>query len=120
MEKIGIENLKVVGGYVCDLANDVIASAADGKISWSDAPRFLDNMFGVPKLLKSVPMVDDEYIDLDPQEEAEFEAFIAEKLNLPDGAPKGIVKAVVKLIMRSSSMVKATLELVAAIKALKA
>lgn len=120
MEKIGIENLKIVGGYVCDLANDVIAAAADGKITWSDAPRFLDNMFGVPKMLKSVPLVDDEYIDIDPEEEAEFEAFVAGRLNLPDGAPKSIVKAVVKLIMRSSSMVKAVFELVEVIKAAKA
>ena len=120
MEKIGIENLKVVGGFVCDIANDAIASKADGKINWADAPRFFDNIFGVPRLIKSGPEVDDEWLDLDPEEEAEFEAFIASKLDLPEGAPKSIVKAVVKVIMRSSSMVKAVLELVNSIKALKA
>jgi hypothetical protein len=64
--------------------------------------------------------VDDEFLDLSPEEEIEFEVFIAEKLDLPEGASKEIVKAVVKVIMRSSSMTKAVMELVEAIKAAKA
>jgi hypothetical protein len=116
MEKLGIDNLEAVGGFVCDLATDVMASLADGKVTLSDAPRFVDNLFGVPKMLKAVPSVDDEFLDLDPEEELQFEAFIAARLNL-EGASKDIVKGVVKVIMRSSSMTKAIMELVEAIKA---
>jgi len=120
MEKLGIENLEAVGGFACDLATDVMASLADGKVTMGDAPRFVDNLFGVPKMLKAVPLVDDEFLDLDPEEEAAFETFIGERLNLTDGPSKVIVKAVVKVVMRSSSMTKAVLELVEAIKAAKA
>lgn len=118
-EKLGIDNLLTVGDFACNMANDVIASLEDGKINFADAPRFVDNLFSLPKTLKAVPMLDDEFLDIDPEEQAIFEARIAEKLALPEGASKEIVKAVVTVIMRSASMTKAVMGLVDAIKAAK-
>lgn len=122
-EKLGIEALKTVAGFACELANDVLASFEDGKFTISDVPRFLDDVIALPKTIKAIPSVDDEWLDIDDAEMAEFETFVVSRLKLPAGASteeiNAIIKAVIKLIMRLSSVTKAVLELVDAIKQLK-
>lgn len=117
-EKVGIDALLTATDFACELANDVIASLADGKITLTDAPRFIDNLFSLPSVIGKVKQVDKEYLDLDAEEEVIWQARIAEKLNVT-GATKEIINAVTKLIMKSAGMVKATLELVDVIKTSK-
>jgi len=118
-EKIGIDNLLEVVDFVCDLANDGVASFADGKITVSDGARFIDNVFAIPKVIRAVPNVDNEFLDLDPEETAILEARVSEKLKFADGAPKEVSKAVVTVIFRSSSFVKSIVDLIHLLKSLK-
>jgi len=118
-EKVGIDDILVVVDFVCDLASDVKATLADGKVTVSDAPRFFDNLFGIAKVGKALPQVDDQFLDLDPEEQEIINARVAEKLDFPEGAPKEVVKATIAVIVKSSSMIKAILNLVAVIKAAK-
>jgi hypothetical protein len=122
-EKFGIEALEVVGGAACDLVNDVLASLADKKFNLADFPRFLDNVVAIPRVIKSVPQIDDEWLDIDEEETVEFEEFVVARLKLPVAAPevqiKAIIKATVTLIMRLSSVYKGALSLAYALKALK-
>ena len=118
-QKIGIDNLLTVVDFVCDLANDGVASFADGKITIADGARFVDNVFAIPKVIKAAPAVDEEFLDLDPEETAILEARVSEKLKFADGAPKEVSKAVVTVIFRSSSFVKSILDLITILKSLK-
>jgi hypothetical protein len=122
-KKYGIEALKIVGGAACDLVNDVLASMEDGKFNLADFPRFLDNVLGLPKVIKAAPSVDDEWLDIDVVETVEYETFIVGKLKLPSAATeeqiKAIIKATITLVMRLASVYKGVLALVAAIKGLK-
>lgn len=118
-EKIGIDSLLTVVDFVCDLANDGVASFADGKITFADAPRFMDNVFAIPKVVRVAGNVDEEFLDIDPEETAILEARVAEKLKFADGAPKEVSKAVVTVIFRSSSFVKSIIDLVKLLKSLK-
>jgi hypothetical protein len=122
-KKIGIENLEIVGGFACGIVNDVLASLADGKINFADAPRFVDDLFKVPGMIKAVPGVDEEWLDIDEAETVAFETFVVSRLTLPENLPvevvKDVIKAVITIIMRASSMTKAVMNLVEKIKALK-
>ena len=122
-KKFGIEALEVVGGAACDLVNDVLASLADKKFNLADFPRFLDNAVAIPRVIKAVPEIDDEWLDIDDEEIAEFEEFVVSRLQLPATATekqiKAVIKATVTLIMRLSSVYKGALALAYALKALK-
>jgi len=123
-KQFGIVALETVGGAACDLVNDVLASLEDGKFNLADFPRFLDNAMGLPKVIKAVPEVDDEWLDIDEEETIQFEDFVTARLKLPVTATevqiKAVIKATVTLIMRLSSVYKGALSLAIAIKGLKA
>lgn len=123
VKKFGIVALEAVGGAACDLVNDVLASMEDGKFNLADFPRFLDNAIAIPKVIKAVPEVDDEWLDIDEEETAEFEAFVVGRLKLPVAATEkqiqAVIKATVTLIMRLSSVYKGALDLAFALKGLK-
>lgn len=123
-KKFGIVALEVVGGAACDLVNDVLASLEDGKFTFTDFPRFIDNAVALPKVIGSVKDIDDEWLDIDEEETVEFETFVTERLKIPASATqaqvKGIIKATITLIMRLSSVYRGALALANAIKALKA
>lgn len=118
-EKVGIDNLKVGLGFGIGIANDVIASIADGKVTLSDAPRFMDDLFKIPGVIKAAPAMLEEVIDVDDEENAEIKTFVREKLQLPNADVSEVVDASIDVIFYAGELVEKIMVLAEEIKRLK-
>jgi len=118
-ENVGIASIETVAGFFCGIGVDIEASLADGKFTVTDLARFLDDAMKIPGLIKALPNLDDEFLDLIPEENKEIVAFIKEKLNLPDADVTEVIEAIVSVVLSTSTVIKEVKTLVAAIKDLK-
>ena len=116
----GIENIVAVIGPICGVGVDLEAALADGKFNIpADLFRFVDDLLKIPGMVKALPMVDDEFLDLTPEESEEVVAFVKEKLKLPDADVTDVVAAGITAMLSTSVTIKAVMTLVEKIKALK-
>lgn len=118
-QKKGIENFLIGLGFSIDIANDVIASLADGKITLTDGARFLDDLFKFPALIKAAPEIVGEAIDIDDKENAEIKAFIQARLSLPNANIQPVIDASVDVVFAAGELATKIMALVEAIKHIK-
>lgn len=116
----GIANIETVVGFFCGIGVDVEASLADGKFNIpGDLVRFLDDAMKIPGLVKALPTVDDEFLDLSAEEAIAVEDFVRGKLNLPQADVTEVVTSAIAVMLSTSATVAKVKILVEKIKALK-
>ena len=118
-EEIGTESIETTLGFLCGIGVDIEAALADDKFTLTDLPRFLDDAMKVPGVVRALPNVDDEFIDLTPEEEAAIVEMVKAKLNLPDADVTEVVAAAVDAMLSTSTTIRKGKILVEKIKALK-
>ena len=118
-ENVGIASIETVAGFFCGIGVDIEAALADGKFTVTDLARFLDDAMKVPGLVKALPNLDDEFLDLTAEENEQIIAFVKAKLNLPDAYVTDVVAAIVDVVLSTSTTINKVKILVAAIKELK-
>jgi hypothetical protein len=98
-----------------------VASLKDGKITFTDAPRFVDDLFALPGLFRSAGGIDEEVIDMDAEEAAKMKALIMEELELDADAEdvEEIAADAFAIVVNGVKMTKSVMDLVAKIKARK-
>jgi len=113
----GIENIKVIVGFVLDLTEDVQKAMADKKFSVKDSFLFVDNIPQVPKAVRAAGKFWNEFQDLDETEEAEIVNFVTDRLNCNTAKAKSIIVQSFKTAITISELVTDGIELAKIIKA---
>lgn len=84
---MGIENIKIVLKFVIGLGErvDVVTredSAGGKQITTAEWLGSLNQLLGVPAVIKAIPNVDDEFMDIDDTEKEELKAWVAEEFDI--------------------------------------
>lgn len=87
----GIENLKKLVGFGCDLAKQIASSLSDGW-QWTDAFSFVDEIAAIPGVVKSFPAIKQELTDLSAEERAELHTFVVEKFDIPNDKVEAFIE----------------------------
>jgi hypothetical protein len=82
-EVLGIENLKKLVKFSCDLTKQIVESTEDG-IQWTDLFSFVDEAAQIPGIGKSFPQVKAELADLTAEERQELHAYLVDEFDIPN------------------------------------
>lgn len=105
MEQLfGIENLKKMVKFGCDLTKQINTSLADGW-QWTDALAFIDEVAAIPGVVKSLPAVKKELSELSGEEKDELTAYIVEQFDIPDDKAESMVEDALTLAITVVVMV---------------
>ena len=92
-----IDDLKEMAVFLCELGNAIDQSAADGKMSISDALYFVKAALSAPKAFIGISNIKEEYLDLNDAEKVELNKLIADTLELAEDKIEGVVESVLKV-----------------------
>lgn len=87
----GIEALKKMVKFACDLTKQINSSLADGW-QWTDAISFVDEISAIPGVVKSFPAIKQELADLTPEEREELHAYIVAEFDIPNDSVEAFVE----------------------------
>jgi hypothetical protein len=118
--KYGVENIKKVIGWVLGIADDVPKAMADGKLTLKDFPLFVDDAVKVPSVIAALGKLQHEIQNMDPAERADIDEFVRAKIGNPNANVANVIAISIKTVVDSSLVAQDIIELVEAIKALKA
>lgn len=79
--KFGIENLKKLVKFSCDLTKQMADSLKDGW-QWTDAFLFINEASQIPGVVKSLPAIKQELAELSTVERTELNEFFAAEFDL--------------------------------------
>ena len=82
-ELLGIEKLKTLTKFACDLTRQFVTSLADGW-QWTDSISFLDEAIQIPGIARSFPLIKAELADLSPAERLELAEYLQEEFDIPN------------------------------------
>ncbi len=102
---LGIENLKKLIKFGCDLTKQISTSLADGW-QWTDAFAFLDEIAAAPGVVKTFPEIKKELDDLTLEERAELYAYLIEEFDLPDDKVEFFVENSIALAIAAVALVE--------------
>ena len=116
----GIESIETVIGALCGVGVDIEAALADGKFNIpADLFRFVDDLLKIPAVMKALPNVDEEFIDLTDEESDKLVEEVKTKLNLPDADVTEVVVSAMDALLSTSETIRKVMVLVEKIKELK-
>ena len=116
----GIESIETVIGALCGVGVDIEAALADGKFNIpADLFRFVDDLLKIPAVMKALPNVDEEFIDLTDEESDKLVEEVKTKLNLPDADVTEVVVSAMDTLLSTSETIRKVMVLVEKIKELK-
>ena len=116
----GIESIETVIGALCGVGVDIEAALADGKFNIpSDLFRFVDDLLKIPAVMKALPNVDEEFIDLTDEESEKLVEEVKTKLNLPSADVTEVVASAMDALLSTSETIRKVMVLVENIKELK-
>lgn len=84
MAQFGIENLKKLIKFSCDLTKQIAVAMADGKFVWTEAFGFFNEVTQIPGIVKSFPDIKNELAELDPDERQLLNDYFAAEFDIPD------------------------------------
>lgn len=100
-EVIGVENLKKLLKFSCDLTKQINTAMSDGW-SFSDIFGFVDEAAAIPGIAKSFPAISKELADLSKEEKAELETYLQEEFDIPNDSLETVIE---NSIMQAVSLV---------------
>lgn len=101
----GIENLKKLVKFGCDLTRQITTALADGW-QWTDALGFINEIAAIPGVVKSIPAIQQELKDLTPEERAELYAYLVTEFELPDEKVEAFVENALALAISVLALVE--------------
>ncbi len=117
MEKVGIENLKVVADFGMACIEAGVEIGADGKITLQDVKPVLGLIPSVPALIAAVPKMPAEVADVDAEEGAELVAHIMGKLAVDDAKAREVIGISLKIAVKLAEVAPLVVALVKVVKA---
>ena len=104
-QKFGIENLKKIVAFGCDLTKQINQSLEDGW-QWTDAISFVDEIATIPGVVKSIPAVKQELSELSLAEREELLNYIVEKFDIPNDKVEAFVEHAVAIAISMVALVE--------------
>lgn len=103
----GVEETEEVIDFAILLANSLIKTFEDGKISIFDLTNFITPMVKLPKAISGIDKVPSELYDLDSNEYFRLKDKIKTQLNVDDAAAMNIIDNSIDLIYSIYNLIKA-------------
>jgi hypothetical protein len=116
----GIEKIKIVLIWVLAFAADIPRALADGKFNLKDFPLFIDDVVTAPKMIASLRGIEKEYLNMSVEERTEIDAVVREHVGNPNADVKEVIALAIKTVIDGSVVADDVVDLIAAIKKLKA
>lgn len=104
MAQFGIDNLKKIISFGCDLTKQINSALADGW-QWTDAFSFVDEIAALPGVIKSIPAIKQELSELSEEEKTELNAYIKEKFDIPNDKVEAFVEDALSIAISVVSLV---------------
>jgi hypothetical protein len=98
-EKVGIDHLESLLGFVLDLASAVVGVIESGKFGISDGFKLVGLVKEAVSAFKNLSAVRDEVKDLSDDEKAALSKFVESKLDIKDPAIKGYVEQAISFVL---------------------
>lgn len=80
----GVENLKKLLKFSCDLTKQIATALEDGKFTWPESLGFVDEVAEIPGVVKSFPAIQKELSELSEDERKELVDYFAQEFDLPN------------------------------------
>lgn len=104
-EQVGVENLKRLVKFGCDVTKQLSDSLADG-YQWTDLLSLVDELSQIPGVVQSLPQVKAELADLSPAERTELHAYLVEEFDLPNDKVEAFVENSVAFAISALALVE--------------
>lgn len=104
--EIGIDETLDVVNCGIDIANSTISALEDGKITFTDAPKFFGLVFSVPKAISGINLVPAELENLNAEELTQVIEAVKTKLNVADEKAKVIAEKSIKVLYQVYDLIK--------------
>ncbi len=101
----GIENIKKVIGFGLEIAKDVVKAKADGKVDWKDGYLVIDDIPKIPAIIKAVPRLKAEFMDLTEQEKTGILTFVRERAVCPGEHAQDALEASFMIVLDLALMI---------------
>lgn len=98
MEKFGVENIKKLLKFGCDLTKQINDSSADGW-QWTDSFSFIDEIREIPGVVKALPQVKQELTDLSEEERKELNDWFVQEFDLPNDKLEGQIEKAINFVI---------------------
>lgn len=101
----GIENLKKLIKFGCDLTKQITTALGDGW-QWTDAFGFVDEIAAIPGIVKSFPAIQQELSELSPEERQELYDYLQEEFDIPNDRVEVFVENSLSLAIAAVALVE--------------
>ena len=91
-EKVGLEETKNVVGFGIALANSIVLSLRDGKITLADIPYFISSLTKLPAALAGIGSVPIELSNIQKPELQELIKFVKDEVDTDDTIAEAIIE----------------------------
>jgi len=116
----GIENIKKVIGFGLEIAADVAKAGSDGKIDWKDGYLIIDDIPKIPSLIKAVPRLKAEFMDLSSEEKEDILEFVRQKAVCKSEEAHGLLEIAFQIVFDIAMLIDHVSDLAGHLKSLKA
>jgi arginine/ornithine N-succinyltransferase beta subunit len=89
---MGIENIKEVIKFVCELVEGLVKSLEDDKFNFADLIHFYDAGKALPAAIDDVKDIPEEFMDLDEEEQQALIDYITEEFDIPEDKVEAFVE----------------------------
>lgn len=98
MEKFGVDNIKKLLKFGCDLTKQIAISSADGW-QWTDSFSFINEITQLPGVIKALPAIKDELADLSSDERKELNDWFEQEFDLPNDKLEGQIEKALNFVI---------------------
>lgn len=101
----GIENIKKLVKFGCDLTKQIAVSLGDGW-QWTDALSFIDEVSAIPGVVKSFPAIKQELAELSTEERAELNNYIQAEFDIPNDQTEAFIENALAFALSAVALVE--------------
>lgn len=102
----GIENVKKLVKFSCDLTKQISEALADGKFVWSEAFGFVNEVMQIPGVVKSFPDIKNELSELTPEERQELNDYFAAEFDIANDKIEAFIEHALSLAISLVALVE--------------
>lgn len=104
-EQVGVENLKRLIKFGCDVTKQLSDSLADG-YQWTDLLSLVDELSQIPGVVAALPQVKAELADLSPEERTELHAYLVEEFDLPNDKVEAFIENALSFALAALALIE--------------
>lgn len=104
---MGIENIKEVLKFMCELVNGVVKSLEDDHFNFADAINFYGAAKAIPAMIKDIDQVPGELMDLTDEEQQELIEYVKTEFDIPEDKVEKFVESAFRAMIYMVDAIKA-------------